>query len=91
MCENALALTDKSPSCIRNALSRGISTLSKKTSVAKKMLSHGIEAAVLLAQRGNEVLEEEVCSGGERDRVRDGSFEAVGVDFDCVEDLEDCG
>jgi len=55
------------------------------------MLSHGVEAAVLLAQRGNEVLEEEICSGGERDGVRDGGFEAVGVDFDCVENLEDCG
>lgn len=88
MCKNTLTFVNQPPSCIGNTLSRGVSTLGKKASVAEEMLPHGVEAAILLSERRNEVLEEEICSGRERYWVRDGGLEAVGVDFDCVEDLE---
>jgi hypothetical protein len=55
------------------------------------MLSHSVKAAILLSEGRNKILEEEICSGRERYGVRDGGLEAVGVDFDCVEDLEDGG
>jgi hypothetical protein len=79
------------PSCVCNAFSRGISTLGKQASVSEKMLPHGLEATILLTQRRDEVLKKEIGSGGEGYGVRNGGFEAIGVRFDGVEDLENGG
>lgn len=51
------------------------------------MLPYGVEAAVLLLERRDEVLEEEVCAGLQGQRVLDRGLEEVGVGFDRVERL----
>lgn len=49
------------------------------------MLPYGVEAAVLLFQRSDEVLEEEVGSRLEGQRVLDRGLEEVGMGLDGVE------
>lgn len=87
MCQNALALSDKPPTSFGDAVSSINGSGGEQASIAKKMLAHGVEATFLLLKRRHEVLEEQVGAGSERDWVRDGGCEAVGVGFDRVEGL----
>lgn len=91
MGENTLTLANQSPSCIRDALSRDIRPGGKESAVAQKVLTNSIEGTILLTKRGDEVLEEEVCSGGERYGVGDGGLQTIGLGLDGIEGLEDGG
>jgi hypothetical protein len=55
------------------------------------VLPHGVETAILLAQRRDEVLKKEIGSGGEGYGVGNGGFETVGMDFDGVKNFENGG
>jgi hypothetical protein len=55
------------------------------------VLPHGVEAAVLLLERRDEVLEEEVGAGLQGQRVVDRGLEEVRVGFDRVEGFVDGG
>jgi hypothetical protein len=51
------------------------------------MLPHGVEATFLLLKRRDEILNEEVCAGGERYRVLDRGLELVAIGLDGGEGL----
>lgn len=92
MGEHTLSLTHEAPTGLGDAVPGGNRSVGEQAAVAEEMLADGVEAAVLLPKRGDEVLLEEVGAGGEGDGVRDGAAEAVGVGFDEVDGFEDgCG
>lgn len=55
--------------------------------VAEEVLANGLEGAILLLKRRHDVFRKQIGARGERDRVRDGGLEAVGVGFDDLEGL----
>jgi hypothetical protein len=55
--------------------------------VAEKVLSNGLEGAVLLLKRRHDILGKQIRARGQRDWVRNGGLEAVGVGFDGLEGL----
>ncbi|KAH6605384.1 hypothetical protein Trco_007091 [Trichoderma cornu-damae] len=82
--KHALALPDEPPPRFRNAIPRCDSPSRKQASIAQQVLPHGVEAAVLLLKRSDEILKEEVSSRLEGQRVLDGGLEAVGMGLDGV-------
>jgi hypothetical protein len=62
MRQHALAFPDESPPRFRNAIPGCDGPTRKQASIAQQVLPYSVEAAVLLLQRSDEVLEEEICS-----------------------------
>jgi hypothetical protein len=91
MRQHALPLTHEAPPRIGDALPRRVGAIRKEAAVAQEMLAQGLEAAVLLPKRGDEVLLEEVGAGGEGDGVGDGVAQLVRVRLDEINGLEDGG
>lgn len=87
MCQHAFALPHKPPPRFRNAVPGCDGPTRKQASIAQQVLPYGVEAAVLLLERRDEILEEEICARLEGQRVLDRSLEEVGMGFDGVEGL----
>lgn len=83
------ALGDEAPTSLGDTISGGDGAGGEETAVAEEMLTDSVKATgvLLLLERGDEVLEEEIGTGGEGNGVGDGSLEAVGVGLDGVERL----
>jgi hypothetical protein len=91
MREDAFALCDEAPAGFGDAVTRGNGTAGKEAAVAEEVLADGVEAALLLLERSDEILQEQVCAGGQGHGVLYGGFEALAVVFDGVEGFEDGG
>ena len=62
MRQHAFAFPNEPPPRFRNAIPGCDGPTRKQASIAQQVLPYGVEAAVLLLQRSDEVLEEEVGS-----------------------------
>lgn len=91
MRQHALSLLHEPPARLGDAIPRSNSPTGEQAPIAQQVLTHGVEAAVLLLKRGDEVLQEEVGAGMEGHGVGDAGLEDVGVGLDGVERLEDGG
>lgn len=89
--EDGFALGDEAPAGLGDARAGGDGAGGKEAAVAEEVLADGVEAAVLLLEGGDEVLQEEVGAGRERDGVLDRCLEALAVRLDRVERLVDGG
>lgn len=89
--EDRFTLGDEAPAGLGDARAGSDRAGGEEAAVAQQVLADGVEAAVLLLEGGDEVLQEEVGAGGERDGVLDRGLEAVAVGLDSVEGFVDGG